>query len=93
VGATLNPPVAVADALLNCWPAVDPTVTSKVSDVLAPPGTGNDPFQVRVWPETEGLAVVVPVVDPATYEKPAGSVSVIDDRVTGPALGLLTVIV
>jgi hypothetical protein len=37
--------------------------------------------------------VVAPVVEPAVYVKPLGSVSEIEFRTTADALGLLTVIV
>ena len=64
-------------------PAVDPS----------PAGTLNGPVQVSVCPETVGLAVVAPLVEPATYEKPAGSVSEIVASDTALLFGLLTVIV
>ena len=56
-------------------------------------GTLNEPDQVRVCPDTLGLAVVTPVLEPATYEKPAGRVSVMVLRVWATAPGLLMVTV
>ena len=56
-------------------------------------GTLKEPDQVRVCPDTLGLAVVAPVLEPATYEKPAGSVSVMLVSVWATAPGLLMVTV
>src|SRR2546421_77720 len=45
----------------------------------SPAGTLNGPSHVRSCPATFGSSVVAPVVDPGTYEKPSGSVSLIDE--------------
>jgi len=96
VGATVKP-VAVAVALLEYVFGVDDTSTLKCSDVVpgvpfVAAGTDIGPAHVSVL-EPVGFAVVAPVVDPATYEKPDGSVSTIESSCTDCPFGLLTVIV
>ena len=56
-------------------------------------GRLNEPDQVRDCPDTLGLAVVTPLLEPATYEKPAGRVSVMLLSVWATAPGLLMVTV
>ena len=94
VGVTETPVVAAtALALLKYVPGVDEAVAEKPSVMLPLAGTGNDPLQVSVGPETAGSAVVIPVVEPATYVNPAGNVSVIELRATADAPEFVMVIV
>src|SRR6476620_5205701 len=91
--ATTVRPVPAAVALFRYVPAVDETLTRKCS-VIEPgvevaAGTVNVPDHVSVEPLIVGFAVVAPVVEPAVYVNPAGSVSVIELSVAGTAPGLL----
>jgi hypothetical protein len=92
VGATEKLP-ASAPALFKYVPGVVDTVTPKCNVTFPPAATLNGPVQVRACPLTVGFAVVTPVVEPAVYAKPAGSVSEMELSVTWLVLGLLTVIV
>ena len=92
VGAT-EEPSAAAEAWLKYSPGVSATTTLKWSEALPPPDTGNDPLHVSVCPEMEGSFEVIPLVEPGTYEKPAGRSSVTESSVTAGSFGLLTVIV
>ena len=92
VGATGIAP-ASPPALLKYTPVVVATVTLKCNMTSPEAGTLNGPAQVSVWPEIPGFVVVTPVLEPAVYVKPAGSVSVIEVSVAALAFGLWIVIV
>src|SRR5437899_6402619 len=68
-------------------------MASNCKETLAVAGRVKGPPHVRSSPEIVGSAVVTPVVEPGTYEKPGGRLSVMVFNVTALALGLFTVIV
>src|SRR5689334_12515285 len=68
-------------------------MASNCKETLAVAGRVKGPPHVRSCPEIVGSAVVTPVVEPSTYEKPSGRLSVMVFNVTALAPGLLTVIV
>jgi hypothetical protein len=93
-GAMVKPELFSADAELVNVPGVVPTFAVKCNVPSPAPGTTSGPAHVSVFPlPIVGLAVVIPVVEFATYENVAGSTSDSDDSVTEPVLGLCTVIV
>ena len=56
----------LAEVLLLNVPVVPGVVAVKDSDTFEPAVIVLVRFQVRVWPAIDGLAVVVPVVEPVT---------------------------
>jgi hypothetical protein len=61
--------------------------------ILPDAGTGKEPLHVSFCPATDGSDVVAPDVLPATYENPAGRVSLMLVSAMLASFGLLTLIV
>src|ERR687892_1144864 len=94
---SMTKPDAVAPASFMYTPGAPATVTPNWREMLPLAGTwASDPSrasQVSVCPAIDGFELTAPEVDPGTYEKPAGSVSVIVSRPTATSFGFDTVIV